>query len=416
MQIFFLLILILRSSLDYFTHVGLHIGPVFINIPSIAAALILLEGGLFFFLRRSISKNKIAVIFGLWLLSLLPFVLLSILNFGPQGLLAAREWIRLLTILMVFLLSYHLFQQQNKEKYINLLYLSLIIPILMGVFQIFAQSGKILRGLHRIYGTLSHPNDFACYLVLFIGLTLWKITTSKNRLWFIVLICESIALVLTFSLTGYVMFGVMCFLLFWKANKRQKVVLFCFIGMFSVAVIICPQSYKRYERLKKTNIRKTIKTRDSVNSFTWRIVNWSGLLERWKEKPIMGHGLNSSRFINPKKKQGVGRAPHNDFLKYLVETGLIGLLLYLGFVGAIGFQIYRLYKTSADEKLNNCIFVLFVVFLAWQIGSLVGNFMARTAFQFYFWAFLGLASSRPSNGELWPSDCNKIKGSSKIID
>jgi hypothetical protein len=62
MQIFFLLILILRSSLDYFDNVGFYIGPMFINIPSIAAVLILLEGSLFFFLQRSISKNKIAVI------------------------------------------------------------------------------------------------------------------------------------------------------------------------------------------------------------------------------------------------------------------------------------------------------------------------------------------------------------------
>jgi O-antigen ligase len=355
------------------------------------------------------------VIFGLWLLSLIPFVLLSIHHFGPQGLLAAREWVRLLTILMIFLLSYHLFKQKDKEKYINLLYLSLIIPIVLGVYQIFTQSGRILRGLHRIHGTLSHPNSFAYYLVLFIGLTLWKITTSKNRLWFIVLICESIALVFTFSLTGYVMLGVMCFLLFWKANKKQKVALFCFVSMFSLAVIICPQFYKRYERLKETDIRKAIKTSESVNSFTWRIVNWSGLLERWKEKPIMGHGLNTSRFINPKKKQGVGRSPHNYFLKYLVETGLIGFFLYLGFVASVGFQIFRLYKTSADEKLKSCIFVLFVIFLACQIGSLVGDF-SEVAFQCYFWAFLGLASSRPPNGDLWPSAHKKLMVAQKLND
>ena len=40
----------------------------------------------------------------------------------------------------------------------------------------------------RINGTFGHPNSFAVYLLLFIGLTCWKLTYSTRRLpWFLLL-------------------------------------------------------------------------------------------------------------------------------------------------------------------------------------------------------------------------------------
>jgi O-antigen ligase len=402
MEVVFLLVLIIRSSLDIFTDIGFYIGPMKVNVASTASILILLMG-LYFILRRRIEINKISIIFGIWLLALVPFVFISVNNFGAKGFVGLREWIRLFTIFMIFLLSCNLIKRNNIQRLLNLVFLSLVVPLCIGGYQLVTSSGRVIAGIHRIHGTFGHPNSFAFYLVLFTGLTCWKLATSKNKLWFLLLLLEVVSLITTVSLTGFVMFYVLFFILFLGAVGKQKIAIIFLVSLFSLMAILSPQFQKRQVKLKKIDIRQTIKTKKPVESFTWRIVNWHELLTLWRDKPIMGHGLKSTSFINPRKKSTgsgqTGRAPHSDFLRYLIETGLVGFSFYLAFVILIGYQIYLAYKTSTDKELKSCLYILLAMFLAWQIGSLAANLIVMTAFQYYFWAVSGFAISRSCTPE-----------------
>jgi len=64
-----------------------------------------------------------------------------------------------------------------------------------------------------------------------------------------------------------------------------------------------------------------------TNSFTWRIVNWKLLYEKWTDKPFLGYGLTTSSIINPWHMCEA----HNDYLRFLVEFGLVGFSIYLWF-------------------------------------------------------------------------------------
>jgi len=391
MRIFFLLLLISRSSLDIFTNIGVYITSMNFNIPSLISILIILGGSFYLILKGNICVNRISRVFGIWLLVLIPFVFISIANFGMNGLVAFREWIRLFTIFMIFILSINL-ANKNSNKSLSLLFLSLPIPLIVAVYQLINHRGLVSKGIHRIYGTFAHPNSLALYLVLFIGLTYWKFKSSQKKFWLFLLLVQLFCLIFTFNIGGYIMFGILSICLLLKEKPNQKIIIF-FVFFFFVLLLFNNSQFKvKYTRIKSINITRTIKEKEVVDSFSWRIVNWDNLLTLWRKKPFLGYGLQTTSFINPwKTPEGIGFAPHNDFIRYLVETGIIGLFFYIYFIFYVGYQIFRKYKLCIDPQTKFLLYVLIAVFIAWHIGSISDNFITTTVFQFYFWAVLGIA-------------------------
>jgi len=399
----FLLFLVFRSSLDVFTNINFY-GPLKFNLPSMIGIFVLLGGGLYFVLNRRIKVHRISKIFGVWLLILVLSVFISISNFGIKGFMALREWVRLFTIFMIFLLSYNIVGKENKEKFTTMLFLSLLAPLLVGFYQLFTHTGPVIGGIRRINATFAHPNQFAFYLVLFIGLSCWKMETTGSKFWFFLILLQIVCLLGTFSFSGFVMGSILLYFLFLKGKPKIKFIISSLVILCILLLTSSEQFKIRLERLQKLDIYRIIeekKTIPGAGSLAWRIVNWYTLISVWKEKPILGYGLNTSSFINPlKASRRVGYAPHNDFLRYLVETGIIGFISYVIFVFFVAFQIWREYKLSSDWKLKRLIFVLFVVFISWQIGSFGGNIITATAFQYYFWAYLGVALKWKKIGEV----------------
>jgi len=369
------------------------------NIPSIVGILILIGGVPYIFIKAKknvfikakINAHKISAVFGLWLLILVPFIFISINNFGTKGFFAFREWIRLLTLFMIFLLSYQLSKKSNFQKFLNLPFLSLGLPLSVGIHQLITHGGLTIKGIHRIYGTIAHPNSFALYIVLFIGLTYWKLRTTNRKLWGFLLLVELGVLIMTISFGGYIMFGILFLFLLLKQKIKQKIIIIFLMTLFLLIIFHIPSVQTKIEEIKSINIIRTMEEKEVVDSFTWRIVNWYNLLSIWKERPLLGYGLQATSIINPWKtpSEEIGYAPHNDFIRYLVETGIVGLTFYIIFIVSIGYYLFRAYKVCKDSEIKSLLYIILGVFIAWQTGSLVDNFITSTTFQFYFWSYLG---------------------------
>jgi len=404
MKKIFITLLIIRSALDIFTDFGVTLGPITINLSSVIGILILGLGGFYFISRDRLDFPPIARWFGIWLLFLLFFsVPMSLFNFGSKGgVVALREWIRLGSILIILIMSYHLVPK-GKEAYqfIDMMFWSVLIPVLTGLYQLVTHTGwKDPIGIVRVYGTFVHPNHFAFYLILFMGLTFWKYQFSRKKLlWLFLLLIQITCFTATFSLTGYIM-GWILFIGTFLAVDWQKKILVATVVILNISILITTTPFqKRMEKIKQIDPKTILEKKVEVDSFTWRIFNWQGLLFLWKEKPWLGYGLNSTIFINPKKEKekGLGYLPHNDFLRYLVETGLVGLIFYLNFILITASTLFQYYRQLKDDKLKHLFYTLFINWVAWQVGSLAGNMISGTAFLFYFWAITGFALKARKN-------------------
>jgi len=87
-EIIFPLLLVVRSSLDIFTDIGIYIGPMKLNIPSLISIFIAAVGWLylgFLFQRdKKIPFDNVSKSFSIWLLGLLFWVFWAYHQFGTE--------------------------------------------------------------------------------------------------------------------------------------------------------------------------------------------------------------------------------------------------------------------------------------------------------------------------------------------
>ena len=61
-------------------------------------------------------------------------------------------------------------------------------------------------------------------------------------------------------------------------------------------------------------------------SLAERIYKWHTLIPEWEQSPFVGRGLGTTLTTEGKfEDAATGLVPHNEYLRYLVETGVIGL-------------------------------------------------------------------------------------------
>lgn len=382
-----------RSSLDIFADTAIHIGALNFNAPALISLLILALAATYFLLKGKVAFPRPAAAFAAWLFFLLISVWLSVAYYDLAGLAALREWVRLLSLFSVFILAYQFTDEKNKDLFINAGFWSLLVPLTLGIGQ-FLAGGRLSHGVPRIWSTFGHPNTFAYYLVFFIGLTVWRLRFSaKKPLWAALLIAQLLCLGATVSLTGYIMASVFFIWTALKIKRRQRLIL-GLAALLGVLVLINLGPFQtRLAKIRQADVSNISGLWRAVPSFNWRVRNWQGLIQLWKEKPWLGYGLDSYRLVNPTKtKQGEGFNPHSSYIGFLAETGLLGLAFYLFFLAATASAIRKYYLLSSDPESKWLLLTLQAFFVAWLVGSIAGDVLNATALQFYFWAYFGMAA------------------------
>lgn len=110
------------------------------------------------------------------------------------------------------------------------------------------------------------------------------------------------------------------------------------------------------------------------SSLTWRFEHWVDVLPMVEESPVTGVGLDETQ-------RRTGKQPHNDFLLVLVEMGVVGILVYLWFLGAAIRTGFRATRRVIDPRLpvepvvQGVTVALFGYAIAFPVASLGENLL-----------------------------------------
>ena len=397
-------LLILRSSLDVFS--AQQVPAIFAvgldGLTILYVALMLLTG-------QRVQTDKFWWFFAAWVsLQGLWVILLPLGGLGHDASCLScfdysiREWVRLFSWLMVYLLIMQLKGRVRATKIINALFLSLILPISTAFLQFIlppsllpsflAPTGRAwteIEGASRINGTLGHPSAFATFLIFFLGLTYWKLEHSNRRLpWFILLGTLVCFIVGTKALAAIAMTATLLIVL-----VIPRLTLFRLVGsilIFAAIIVFFASTEFGRERLAvlgslpffnpDIDVSSAILMRKTtINSFYWRLELWTYLLEAWHHSPILGYGLDTARFLNP-----AGATPHGDYVRALVDTGIVGLVAFVGFLGACFLRLVRLFISSpkGSSQENLCL-VLIAILISMIVGMSTENIWSHTTLFFY---------------------------------
>jgi O-antigen ligase len=399
-------LLIVRSSLDVFSEQQLP-SAFALGVDLLAFAYVV---------KLLLSRQKVqtdgfwwfftgwVALQGLWVI-LLP---LGGLGLGASFLSGSlREWIRLLSFAMAYLLVMQLKGRISPEKAISTLFLSLIAPLTAAALQVIFppsmlpsflvfESGYSIEAGSRMNGTLGHPSTFATFVLLFLALTFWKLGETNRRLPWIVLVGTlAFFLVSSQSLTGMMM--LFAFIPAFIAPKLNIVNLIGGILLFGLVIVLFATSELGQERLQSLygtpllnpdiDISKAIflHWRDG-NSFNWRIAQWTFLLEDWQKYPIWGNGISTSSYLSP-----AGTLAHNDYVRFLAEQGIVGLTVFLALILAQFARLIQLLRSAmpGSPQRNLCL-VMLAMLIAILVGMLTDNIWSHTTLYFYWWSLMAI--------------------------
>jgi O-antigen ligase len=402
-------LLILRSSLDLFSYLQIPAAfAIALNGLTVLYVLVALLTG------KAVKIDKFWWFFALWVIFQSLWVIL--LPLGGLGMDASflmngvRVWLRYFSWLMVYLLVMQLKDSVPPEKIISLLLLSLVAPISIALLQIFIPESMLPPLLtaqgkagSNVSGTLGFPNGLGIFLTMFIALVWWKLSISSKRLpWLLLLGLVSFVFVRTGYFTGVI--AVFLLILFINSAKITPirvigVALFCcaFLWMFGSTEFGQQRLTEIYDTpLLNPNIdvsRSIILSYGDGNSFNWRIAHWTYLINAWNQFPILGYGLDTSRFLGIRNLEtGGGYEAHNDYIRFLVEQGIVGLI---GFLCFLFVQIWHLISLLRNSQFNyarrNLCLLLIALYVANAVSMLTSNIVDATTFFFYWWTLVAIA-------------------------
>ncbi|MGG6293248.1 O-antigen ligase family protein [Leptolyngbya sp. AN02str] len=401
-------LLVLRSALDPFS--GYQLTAAFaLGLDALTIMYVTLQ----LLTRQPVHTDRFFWFFAGWVgLQSVWVVLLPLggLGLGADVLPAAiREWIRLVSWLMVYLLVTQLRDRIHPTRLISFLYASLIIPISIAILQtvipsvlppIFLGGSESAPGesISRINGTLGHPNTFATFLLLFIALTCWRLKCSKQRWRWVALLCVlAFFFVSAKSLFSLMMLGV--FLLMLLAPSMDAVKFIGGIVLFALVIVLFASTEFGRERLGSIGEtpllnpdidlwRAILLSAGDGNSFNWRLAQWTDLLTQWRRYPLLGFGLGNSIAVS-----GNGLLPHNDYIRALIEGGIVGFFTFVFlFIAQFGWLIQCLRSSAIAHNglRKELCFVLIALLAAVPVGMLTENIWSHTTFFFYWWALFSL--------------------------
>ncbi|WP_297135928.1 glycosyltransferase [Terrisporobacter sp.] len=202
------------------------------------------------------------------------------------------------------------------------------------------------------------------------------------------------------SKTAFIVLGFILlyqFILFIK--EKSKITKVIIVGITLVGIlftIICFGD--RLANLRIFDINYGL-AENQINSFTWRILKWKSNMEVWYKNilgVIFGYGYRSEQFYGME-----GYSMHNEYLRIIFNTGIIGTILLLN------FSISFINKVTRIEDKDKKIFYISVLILI-IIGSVSENLFVASETTVMYLAILFSINSNEFKNKLMKREYKHI--------
>ena len=395
-------ILLIRSASDpVFNLLGGEAGASAAGVGAIfnAAAIAIA----FVFLAQWPLTAPFAVV-GIWG----PFLLIAFgaTLYAPNFIAAARLALVLLSYWSFFVIPFFIWRSPaDVSRFVLVVMASSALPSLYALVD-------IARGLSdmadfRLQSTFSHPNIFAFYLVLLLGLALYvrssrvvRVTSQIRILITLYIPVLGAFLMLTKTRSAWITCALMFLVYAFRIDRR-------FLAGFLLVPVLLVANPSLVDRLtditEATEVDSFSQLNDSnrLNSYVWRQALWESAIPPILEKPILGHGLESFKpstasffpLVGPEGIDG-----HNFYLQTSFEMGLLGVVALVWLLGSVARRVAKGWQHDPDGIL-----IVLCILGAYALECYSDNMQFYLSFNWYFWFSMGTICVWVYNMEKMPS-------------
>lgn len=356
--------------------------------PSTLLGVLFLLASLLWLAARYYSGTNIKMsrlsgwLVGFWLVGIVSVV-------GSRHVLAGlTESLRIMAVAMMFVVLEQLItNRQMMMRVLVAAYASLLIPLGYTLFGILAgnPASEQKSGLTRLIGTFTQSNSYARYLTFMIifGFAIYPHLKGLLKAAMSALLLLSVVfLLLTLTLTAIL--AAVIGLLLVGALARRRALVFGFVAVVFIAIFALPGLSSRINTIQTQPVQSG---QPAGNTLAWRLNYWADVLPLANSNPVTGIGLNSTSYETDAAKQ-----PHNDFLRAYVETGLLGLAVYVGMLVSLVGTCRQAVRRAVRGTFDHAIAVgAFACGVSVVIESMASNVITNSVALWYLMAFVAAA-------------------------
>jgi len=279
---------------------------------------------------------------------------------NPQSAMGDRNWIFTYVQLIVLMwLAAELMTPRRQIEFMLLYALIISVPAIASLTQ--GRLDTTIFTTERAEGFVENANVFAMYLLVAVPFALRFLISQSTKLLTRIVLMVALALaimgiVFSVSRTGAVALGalfVMGIVLYPKlaagttARQRNRNILNLIVVLVALVFIgsrLIPQQYWLILREAQRQIEEG-GTADR-GTFLQRLDLWELAIQDWQKSPIIGIGTDAFRDAHES-------VVHSMYLSVLTEQGIIGLVLFGGWLTvAIGNLIRVVYFSRDQEEVS----------------------------------------------------------------
>lgn len=228
----------------------------------------------------------------------------------------------------------------------------LISGYVTGDFQLAGEIGSAVRAT----GIAENANQYA-YHLLFLIFAMFFFWETNTTLWWriflsIIITASVIGIILSGSRKGFL--GALTFLSLWFLFcQGKKLFKKPIVTVFILLILIGAIYYTTDYVLSSTFLGKRFENRNIEHGSEGRIWLYMEGFDIVRKNPILGVGLDNYRILST-----LGMYSHSDYMEVVVNTGIVGFILYFSIYVILWRRLNRISTMTDDPRLLYIIGVL----------------------------------------------------------
>jgi O-antigen ligase len=298
-------------------------------------------------------------------LILIPFSLRPYLSFWGNAERMEGFW-GLFHFVLWFLVLYIIFRIDPEFKK-TIFYSLLIVHYLVSLKEI----SQYIQGAIRPDSTFGNATfvGFFSVLVIFISLYFLKGASNLEKILIFIAIIFSIANIIISETRGSILalgIALPISLLYYFLTSNVKLTYKVLFLVTLIFLLIFFYYFINSEYAKYIpGIRRIYDTPRDPRAYMARYLAWGIFINAWKEKPILGYGLENSpiayfKAFNPEiynYEEVIFDRPHNKYIEILVTTGIVGAIVWFLFILSIFWAIFK----NLEDRYSKAVFLGFIL-------------------------------------------------------
>lgn len=351
----FVYLVLFRPIIDsfyYLKHVSIFLSPLYIVgvLTPVLALIAILK-------YKKPDKTIPDLFFKWWSVFIIISTSAIVFYESPSFMMVGNILKLTLPIFLYFFLRLFIRSKNDLEGILTTFIYSCLFVIIIFLYEVLFNPIRVeySRGLERIQGSYADVMNYAIYISIgFLSFCYFYFSRSKEKsfftriIWVLIVggICV-LALLRIHHLSSYGVFLALCilFLLYnFKASKGTAILLVIF-GFIFIRFFGYQDAEEKIETLLKREVEVYKELRDPRYLLHGRWGRWQNLMGDFSNAPIQANLLGMP--LSEENVYGyIMIHPHNDYLRIMFFTGIMGLTAYILFLSAI----YRRMKYQDMNK------------------------------------------------------------------